>query len=347
MQEGRLNRQWAVPGITNEERDRLCRANVLVIGAGGLGHPVVAYLAGSGVASITVIDHDVVEVSNLSRQFYFGYQDVGQLKVNCLAAAININVGCDLIKAQAERVELEEVQDRIQGYDLVLECSDDLSLKYAFSRACKQFNIPLIIGSVDQWQGQVLVVPDGEAAGYDDFFPIQENVCSWGSCASNGVIGSVVGVMGTLMANEAIKMLLGKPIIRKNRIIIFDGLISELIYISRAKLYVHDNQRIERPFDQSLMKSISYAEMQKWKEEGKNFQLIDVREQDEFDEFNIGGHLLPMNTVPDHVEAFSREIPVVVHCKAGSRSATVIRFLEEQYGFGNLYNLEGGVLAVR
>jgi rhodanese-related sulfurtransferase len=95
------------------------------------------------------------------------------------------------------------------------------------------------------------------------------------------------------------------------------------------------------------MKSISYAEMQKWKEEGKNFQLIDVREQDEFDEFNIGGHLLPMNTVPDHVEAFSREIPVVVHCKAGSRSATVIRFLEEQYGFGNLYNLEGGVLAVR
>lgn len=347
MQEPHLDRQWAVPGITHQNEQRLRQARVLVVGAGGLAHPVLAYLAGAGVQAITVVDFDAVDATNLPRQFYFGVQNVGQSKVGRLAEIINTNVGREVIIGLQSRITSDAISPWIQQCDLVVECSDDLALKYAFSRACQSANVPLIIGSVDQWQGQIVVVPNRDAAGFDDFFPPQLGGCAWGNCTTNGVIGSVVGVTGTFMANEAMKILLDQPSVQKNRMIIFDGLRGEFIYIRNTKLNVRVDPTIEPSFDHPSMKSISYAEMQKWREEGKSFQLIDVREQYEFDEFNIGGHLIPMNTVPEHVEAFSREIPVVVHCKAGSRSANVIRFLEDQYGFENLYNLEGGVLAVR
>lgn len=347
MQHLVLDRQWAVTGIDAEHQARLLQAKVLVVGAGGLGHPVLAYLATCGVHSITVLDPDRVNASNLHRQFYFGLPDVGSHKVDVLADKLNAAMGRAVVHGHAVRLTEENVEHWLNNHDVVLECTDDLAAKYRLSRACKQRNIPVIIGSADQWQGQILAVPDADAAGFDDFFPAANGTCEWGSCASNGVIGSVVGVTGSIMANEAIKLLLGLPGVQRNRIIIFDGLRGEFIYIRHSDINVNANPIIESTFDLSSMKSISYAEMLKWREEGKNFQLIDVREQYEFDEFNIGGHLIPMNTVPDHVEAFSREIPVVVHCKAGSRSANVIRFLEENHGFDNLYNLEGGLLAVR
>jgi sulfur-carrier protein adenylyltransferase/sulfurtransferase len=340
-------RQWALPDIDDRQWNQLAKAKILMVGAGGLGHPVAAYLASCGIARLTIMDHDIIQRSNLPRQFYFGVEDLGLPKVNILARKLNKLNGQEICVPVEEKLHLENLEPWISGHDLVVDCSDSMELKYLLSSYCKIFGKPLVMGSVDQWQGQLLVIPDRDSAGFHDFFPPSKGSREWGNCASNGVMGPVVGVIGSWMANEVIKIILGLEEIRKNRMIIFDGLAGDILYIRHHDTSLSNTSKPEHSFGNYTMKSILYAEMKQWQDEGKSFQLIDVREQYEFDEFNIGGELIPMNTVPDHVEAFSRELPVVVHCKAGSRSATVIRFLEEQYGFNNLYNLEGGVLAVR
>jgi sulfur-carrier protein adenylyltransferase/sulfurtransferase len=332
--------------MTSLHRAKLEAARILVVGAGGLGNPVVAYLAAAGVAKITLLDPDVVQLSNLPRQVFFGISDVGHLKVEVLADRLNGLQGKPIVEPIA--VELTDANAHLflANHEVVVDCSDSLELKYVLSAHCKLLNKPWVMGAVDQWQGQILTIPDQRAATYSDFYPKTPNGAEWGSCSTNGVMGTVVGVVAAMLANAAIKIAVGLEESRKNRMIIYDGRAGECLYISHLNdTFSSKNLNAESSFGLNIMNSISNAELKLWREEGRNFQLIDVREQFEFDEFNLGGQLIPMNTVPDNVEAFSKEIPVVVHCKAGSRSANVIRFLEEQYGFTNLYNLEGGVLA--
>jgi sulfur-carrier protein adenylyltransferase/sulfurtransferase len=346
LQEGRFDRHLAMHGFTQAMQDKLEQAKLLVIGAGGLGHPVLAYLAAAGVGQITLMDPDSVHPSNLPRQIFFGNQDLGQSKVQVLAQKINELQAKPVVRPLERKLQKEELADWLPRFDLILDCTDSLDFKYDLSEACKMGRTPLVMGSVDQWQGQVLVMSDEPSAGFADFFPRIGPAVEWGNCTSNGVMGPVVGMIGTCMANEAVKWILGHRG-SEDRLLLVDGLNGEFTYIRHRKTTPSDTVITEGSFGHQTMKTIQYNEMLQWRKEGKSFQLIDVREPYEFDEFNLGGELIPMNTVPDHVEAFSRELPVVVHCKAGARSANVIHYLEEKHGFTNLYNLEGGILAAR
>jgi molybdopterin/thiamine biosynthesis adenylyltransferase len=257
-------RQWALPEVNQRQWDQLAKAKILMVGAGGLGHPVAAYLASCGIAQLTIMDHDKIQRSNLPRQFYFGVEDLGNPKVNILASKLNNLNGQMICIPLEQRLHLENLEPSISGHDLVVDCSDSMELKYLLSSYCKMINKPLVMGSVDQWQGQLLVIPDGDAAGYHDFFPSANGTTEWGNCAINGVMGPVVGVIGSWMANEVIKIILGLEEIRKNRMIIYDGLAGDIMYIRHNNSSLRNSLKPEQSFGNQIMKSIQYAEIKQW-----------------------------------------------------------------------------------
>jgi sulfur-carrier protein adenylyltransferase/sulfurtransferase len=231
----RYSRHLLLPGIGALGQRRLAAARVLVIGAGGLGSPVLTYLAAAGVGTIGIVDDDLVDVSNLQRQVVHGADDVGSAKVDSAAQTLaQIN---PLIRVEQHQVRLVpgNALDMLRGYDLVLDGTDTFSTRYLISDACAVLDLPCVWGSVYRFDGQVSVfwsAPVSEPAGsvppitYRDVHPAPPPAGTVPSCAEGGVLGVVCAAIGAAMATEAVKLIcgVGEPLL--GRLMIFDALAS-------------------------------------------------------------------------------------------------------------------------
>jgi molybdopterin/thiamine biosynthesis adenylyltransferase len=227
----RYGRHILLPEIGGAGQQRLKNAAVLVIGAGGLGSPVLEYLAGAGVGTIGIVDDDVVSLSNLQRQTIHGTHTVGEKKARSAAARIrelNPNVVVD-------RHELRFTEDNapglIFGYDLLIDGSDNIATRYAAADAAERGRMPLVTGAVGRFDGSVTVLKPYETGadgtllpGYRDLFPEEPPEGMLPVCAETGIIGALTGVIGTLMAMEAIKLIsgAGEPLV--GRLMMYDAL---------------------------------------------------------------------------------------------------------------------------
>jgi molybdopterin/thiamine biosynthesis adenylyltransferase len=207
---------------------RLSAARVLVIGAGGLGCPALAYLAAAGVGRIGIVDDDVVSLSNLQRQILFATEDVGRLKAECAAAALarlNPHVA---VEPMAFRLAADGAEEVVKGWDLVLDGSDNFLTRYAVNAASVAAERPLIAAAMSQWEGQIaLYDPARGGPCYACVFPEPPAVGLAPSCAEAGVVGALPGVMGAMMALEAIKLIARAGEGLRGRLAIFDGLWGE------------------------------------------------------------------------------------------------------------------------
>lgn len=209
----RYSRHILLPQIDIAGQERLCAARVLVVGAGGLGAPALLYLASSGIGQLTLVDDDVVELSNLQRQVIHDMNTLGQRKVDSAAqrlAAINPAVSLRLLH---ERLAGERLQEEVAAHDLVLDCSDNFTTRHAINRACVAAKVPLVSGAAVRFSGQLAVydVRDAASPCYHCLFP-EEGEASDGPCATFGVLAPLVGVIGSLQAVEAVKLLAGAPV---------------------------------------------------------------------------------------------------------------------------------------
>jgi molybdopterin/thiamine biosynthesis adenylyltransferase len=206
-------------------QQRLSRARVVIIGAGGLGAPAALYLAAAGVGSIRIADPDVVSLDNLQRQILYRTQDVGRPKTERAAQALtDLDPSLD-IEARAVRADDESLPDLLAGADLVLDGCDDFATRFAVNRAALAARIPLISGAVGRWDGQVGVfaphlAPD--APCYQCWVPAAPPDAE--TCAQTGIVGALTGVIGSLMALEAIKLITGAGQALTGRLVIYDGL---------------------------------------------------------------------------------------------------------------------------
>jgi molybdopterin/thiamine biosynthesis adenylyltransferase len=216
----RYARHLVLKGMGGGGQQALKRARVLVVGAGGLGSPVVAYLAGAGVGRLAIVDHDTVSLSNLQRQVI--HTEIGANKAESAAAfarALNPHVE---IVVHAERLDVANVDAVIRAYDLVLDGTDNLATRRAVAAACEARGLPLVSGAVSMFDGQVTVfAPNGPR--FADLYPDQADDADLPSCEATGILGPLTGVIGTLMAMEAIKLLtgIGEPLI--GRVLTYDG----------------------------------------------------------------------------------------------------------------------------
>ena len=360
----RYNRHIIIPEFGFEAQQKLKAAKVLVIGCGGLGSPVLLYLAAAGVGNIGIIDFDVVDDSNLHRQVLFGVDDIGKPKVEAAKRrlqSLNPHINIELYNTQ---LTSQNALDIIKNYDVVADGTDNFPTRYLVNDACLLLDKPNVYASIFQFEGQVSVFNYVNAKGdrgpnYRDLYPIPPPPGLVPNCAEGGVLGVLPGIIGSLQASEVIKVITGVGETLSGRFFTFDALTFETRTFNIKRRDINPlngkNPAINALIDyeqfcgvkavEKPIKEITAKELYDLQVSGENFQLIDVRESDEYEKVNIGAELIPLATVADNAAKISKDIKVVVHCKLGGRSANAIRELEEKFGFTNLYNLKGGIFA--
>lgn len=358
----RYNRHIIIKEFGLEAQKKLKAAKVLVIGSGGLGSPMLLYLAAAGVGNIGILDFDVVDDSNLQRQVLFGVNEVGQPKVE--AAKRRLQSLNPFINLRVYNLQLtsKNALEILKDYDVIADGTDNFPTRYLVNDACVLLGKPNVYASIFQFEGQVSVFNYRNSKGelgpnYRDLYATPPPPGLVPSCAEGGVLGVLPGIIGSLQALEVIKVITGVGEILSGRFFIFDALSfeSRTFNIKRnpanplnginptiRELIDYeafcDLTTVERP-----VKEISVQELYDWQVRGEDFQFIDVREPHEYDIVNIGAQLIPLGVVSEHADKIDRKKKVVIHCKTGSRSATAIRELEDKFGFKNLYNLKAGI----
>lgn len=350
----RYSRHFVLPDFGTEAQLKLKKASVAIIGAGGLGNPVLLYLAAAGVGSIKIIDNDIVSLSNLQRQILFTVDDLNHPKAERAASRISRLNPTINIEAIRERIESTNALTLLEKIDVVLDCTDNFATRYLLNDACVLLDKPLVYGSVFRYEGQVGVFNYKRGANYRDFYPTPPDAGQVPNCEEGGVLGVLTGIIGSLQANEAIKIItgLGEPLAGK--VLIFDSTTLESTFVKIPDRKSRDAIKTLINYDEfcnttskpkSAMKEITVQELKEMMDAKADFQLIDVREPHEFDICNLNGELIPQGEIPHSVERVSKVKKVVIHCRSGARSGNMVQWLEKNHGFTNLYNLKGGVLA--
>ncbi|MGB3180870.1 MAG: molybdopterin-synthase adenylyltransferase MoeB [Cyclobacteriaceae bacterium] len=364
----RYSRHLIIPDFNIEGQRKLKGARVLVVGTGGLGSPLLQYLTAAGVGTIGILDFDVVDESNLQRQVLFRVEDVGQPKAEVAKRTLErLNPHVDFIVHNTQLTS-DNALDIIKEYDLVADGTDNFPTRYLVNDACVLLGKTNVYASIFRFEGQVSVFnytdKEGNAGpNYRDLFPVPPPPGLVPSCAEGGVIGVLPGIIGSLQASEVIKVLTGVGDPLSGRLFLFDALTFEtrtlkvrrdpdnpLNGTNPTQTELIDYQQFcgiggnaegeERP-----VKEVTVDELYNMQTRGENIQIIDVREPYEYEIANIGAMLIPLKTVSDNVDQIASDKKVVIHCRSGVRSAKAIRELENKFGFTNLYNLNGGILA--
>jgi len=353
-------RHLNLPNFDEQTQLLLKDAKVLVVGAGGLGAPMLLYLAAAGVGHIGIIDPDTVDVTNLQRQVLYTHADIDESKVDRASErlqGLNPHINITVYK---EALTTSNALEVIEKYDVVADGTDNFPTRYLVNDACVILGKPNVYASIYQYEGHVSVFnhtyPDGsKGPHYRDIFPEPPAPGLVPDCATGGVLGVLAGIIGTQQALEVIKLVtgIGQPL--SARLLIYDALTSESRIIKlHKKSHTEVTELINyedfcgvngaKSEKTEIMKEITVQELQQWKAEGKDFQLIDVREPHEYELVNIGGELIPLGEIIARAEEVSEEKDVVVMCRSGQRSGAALGALTQQ-GKENLYNLKGGVLA--
>lgn len=355
----RYSRHIAIPSFGKSGQEQLKNAKVLVVGAGGLGSPMLIYLAAAGIGTIGIVENDTIDLSNLQRQVLYDSSEIGQSKIQVAKKkieAINPSIKVELHETLLTR---ENAIDIISQYDIVADGTDNFPTRYLVNDACVLAGKTNVYASVYRFEGQVAVFnfenSDGtRGPNYRDLFPEPPAPGMVPNCAEGGVIGALVGIIGSMQANEVIKLASGVGEVLHDRIFIYDaesGMSRTLKFQKNPKTSIKELINYEHFCGSSIstnmneVKEITVKELKEWQDSGKDFQLIDVREQYEFEFCNLSGELIPLGGILDHGDKIDKEKDVVVHCRSGQRSATAILQLQQKFGLTKLYNLKGGILA--
>ncbi|MDY8135020.1 molybdopterin-synthase adenylyltransferase MoeB [Aquimarina sp. 2201CG5-10] len=340
------NRHLILDEIGTEGQEKLKLAKVLVIGAGGLGCPVLQYLTAVGVGTIGIIDNDVVDQTNLQRQILYTIDDVGISKAKSAAKRLSKLNPFVFFKVYDEKLDSENALDLFLEYDIIVDGSDNFPTRYLVNDACVLADKPLVFGSIFKFQGQVSVFNYQNGPTYRCLFPDPPEPGAVPNCSDIGVLGVLPGIIGSLQANEVIKMITGLGEVLNGKLLYFDTLTLQQQIISFHKNEDIEIDTLENDYDffcgidSEVINEISVSEL---KESLENYQILDVRTQLEFDKFNIGGMHIPLDQVSKRVSEISSEKPIVVCCQSGVRSKKAIQIISEHRDDLDLMNLTQGL----
>ena len=356
----RYSRHLIIPDVGMDGQKRLKNAKVLVVGAGGLGSPALLYLAAAGVGTLGIIDFDVVDESNLQRQIIHGQSDIDRPKAESARDSVKeINPNVEVILHQ-ERLESDNALDVLRDYDLVLDGTDNFATRYLVNDACVLLNKPYVWGSIYRFDGQVSVFWNEYGPQYRDLYPEPPPPGMVPSCAEGGVLGVLCASIGSVMVNEAVKLIvgIGEPLV--GRLLIFDALemswrevkvrkdpetepVTELIDYE-AFCGTVSVEATEAAADSTITAS-ELKELLDRKPD--DIFLVDVREKNEYEIVNIpGATLIPKGEFLNGraLEQLPQDKRVVLHCKSGVRSAEALAAVKAA-GFSDAAHVGGGVLA--
>jgi adenylyltransferase/sulfurtransferase len=348
----RYSRHLLIPEVGVEGQERLAAARVLCIGAGGLGSPVLQYLAAAGVGRIGIVDDDAVDESNLQRQTIFATADIGRSKAQVAAQRVrelNPLVAADAIPL---RFDPGNARDLVRLYDLVVDCTDRFETRYLINDVCALERKPDVYGSIFRFDGQVSVFWRDRGPCYRCLFPQAPPAGSVPTCAEGGVLGVLAGIVGTFQANEALKVILGIGESLAGRLLLVDALGAHVREISLERdpecALCGERPTITEPVLQQEEPSpadVEEIEAAQLDEALEDAALLDVREPHEAVLGLIDGAVhIPASDLPSHLHELDSAKQYVVACRVGQKSLWACRLLHDA-GFRRIVHLRGGLLA--
>lgn len=314
--DSRYSRQKQIVSFGDKGQEALQKANVLVIGCGGLGCPVALYLTRAGVLNVGLVDGDIVQLSNLHRQVLFNEKDVGIAKVRAAKTALLLGNSALKIETFETRLNASNYKEIFAPYDLVIDCTDNFDSRYLINDACVLSHKPLVYGAANQLEGQVAVFNYNDSGNLRDLFPEVPKPGTIQNCEEAGVLGVITGIIGDLMALEAIKVItgIGEPL--TNKLLQFDGFTSQLYTLNYKP-----NPTEGLPVIKDMVTQISWSE---YHSENKHFQLVDVRTTKEREEQHNGGLHLPLLELHSRYSELKRYEQIAFYCKTGQRAIQAV-----------------------
>lgn len=344
----RYQKHILLPEIGWEGQQKLQHANVLVVGAGGLGCPVLQYLTAAGIGTIGIVDDDVVSVSNLQRQVLYSTAAVGRLKVEVAREALLAMNPTITIHTYAEKLTESNAAEILTTYDLLIDCTDNLKARYVINDACVAADKPFVYGSIHRFDGQVAVFNYQNGPTYRCLFTEGESEPP--NCADVGVLGVLPGMIGTYQALEVIKLItgIGEPLSGKLLMVNTLQNLHRVIKVSRRSpdmvSTVHSATNTE-----AVLATIHKPPLPRLQYllQNTEAEFIDVRENAfENTIFPVSQtHHIPLSQLAGYVDDLPRNKPIIIFCQTGRTSRLATQLLIHQYGFTNVENLEGGLNA--
>lgn len=328
----RYDRQIKLSEIGEEGQKKLQEASVLIVGTGGLGCPAALYLAAAGVGTIGLIDHDKVDETNLHRQVLFTEGDIGRNKAEVAREALHKRNSSITVKAYIDQFDLENALDLVGEFDLILDGTDNFQTKYLINDACVKTGKPFVGASIYKYQGQLSVFNYQGGPSYRCLYPTHHHKDN-NNCEETGVLGVLPGIMGTMQAAEALKVILEFGSSLSGQLKIMDTLSMQEQLIS----FQRNEDEIERVKEQRLK-----LEEAKCTIKDQDQIYLDVREPFEQPRPTNKNLLeIPLNQLKDRYKEIPREEKVHVYCQSGIRSRKAIMLLEKEFGFNNLVDVGG------
>lgn len=357
----RYGRHLIMPEVGMDGQKKLKAASVLLIGAGGLGSPLGLYLAAAGVGRIGIVDFDVVDYSNLQRQIIHSTKDVGRPK---LASAKERIEGLNpFVKVETYEMHLNSgnALELFSKYDVVVDGTDNFPTRYLVNDACVLTGKPNVYGSIFRFEGQASVFATKDGPCYRCLYPEPPPPGLVPSCAEGGVLGILPGIIGTIQANETVKLIIGRgePLI--GRLLLFDAMkmkFRELKLRRNPDCPVCGEHRtitglidyeafcgVQPGWDayaREQQYEISVDDLKKRLDNKEDLFILDVREPQEYQICNLNGYLIPLRDLPKRINELDTAKEIIVHCKVGGRSRQAVEFMK-QAGFRKIKNLVGGI----
>ena len=340
------NRHLILEEIGEVGQLKLKQAKVLVIGAGGLGCPILQYLTAAGVGTLGIIDHDTIDQSNLQRQILYSYDAIGKFKAEVAAQKLSGLNPFVNFEVYLQKLTSEIAIELFSKYDLVVDGSDNFPTRYLVNDAAVLSSKPVVFGSIYKFEGQVSVFNYNNGPTYRCLYPNAPKPNEVPNCSEIGVLGVLPGIIGALQANEVIKLICGVGDVLSGKLLTYNALTMQQFILSFHKDENIQITALDADYDVlcGLPKSNLEITKNELKANLEHYNLLDVREDFERAQHHIGGQHIPLVELKSRLHEISQDKDLVVYCKAGIRSKLAIEIIKESGFKMQLLNLKDGVL---
>ncbi len=351
----RYSRQTQLKNFGTEKQELLLSSKVLVVGAGGLGVPVLQYLTGMGTGTIGIVENDTVSLTNLQRQVLYTEAQAQKkdLKLNVAIQRLQQLNSEVHFKPYHTFLNHENALDIIQDFDLVIDCSDNFETRYLVNDACIILNKPFIYGALHGFEGHVSVFNYKNGPTYRCLFPIEPTAKQIPDCNTNGVLGVIPGIIGNLQALEAVKLLTGIDSVLSGELLIYDGIAQQTTKIKIPKSPENLNITKLKPITlksdcENSNYNLKAQDLKQIIANNPDLQLVDVRSKAEYELFALKQSInIPVDELPTRVGEIKTDKPVYLLCESGVRSLKALSLLKVWNTNLDIYHLEGGLKKYR
>ncbi|MCL5128353.1 HesA/MoeB/ThiF family protein [Algibacter sp. L4_22] len=339
------NRHLILDEINESGQLKLKQAKVLIIGAGGLGCPILQYLAAAGIGTIGIADHDTIDQSNLQRQILYNHDDLGKYKAKVAASKLSRLNPFITFEVHLKKVTIENAIELFSKYDIIVDGSDNFPTRYLVNDAAVLANKPVIFGSIFKFEGQISVFNYKNGPTYRCLYPTPPKPNEVPNCSEIGVLGVLPGIIGSLQANEVLKTILQLGDVLSGKILTYNALSSEQLIFKFKKNEAISIEKLEDNYDGfcGISKEITEITFQDYAINKQNYNVLDVRTHTERNDYYFESLHIPLNELEARLHEIPKNKNLLVYCKSGVRSKAAITILLNHKFSKKVVNLKDGL----